>query len=83
MFVPISIQDYVRLHLASNSGVDRDDLIARLRSALEAVRAGARCECGERAWVIGSAEVGMSCFTCITGEAMPDDDYEIDETLRQ
>jgi TolB-like protein len=30
---------------------------------------------------IGSAEVGAACFTCITGEAWPDSDYEIDEAL--
>jgi len=29
--------------------------------------------------VIGSAFVGNACFTCITGEADPSDDYEIAE----
>jgi hypothetical protein len=31
--------------------------------------------------VIGSASVGNSCFTCITGESSPDNDYEIDGAL--
>jgi hypothetical protein len=52
-----------------------------LRSALASARAGARCECGGPIWVIGSAEVGLSCFTCITGEADPSDDYEIAEAM--
>lgn len=42
-------------------------------------QAGARCDCGEPIWVIGSAETGHMCFTCITGEADPSEDYEIAE----
>jgi hypothetical protein len=33
--------------------------------------------------VIGSAVVGNACFTCITGEAMPDNEYEIDEACEK
>jgi hypothetical protein len=39
------------------------------------------CRCGNPIWVIGSAVVGNACFTCITGEALPDDDFEIDEAM--
>jgi len=81
VFIPISIDDYVRQHIANNPGVDRDDLIQRLHTALASARAGARCACGSRIWVIGSAEVGLSCFTCITGEADPSEDYEIAEAI--
>ena len=81
MFVPISIDDYVQKHIAANAGVDREDLTQRLRYALRAARAGARCACGGPIWVIGSAEAGLSCFTCITGEAAPDHDYEIAEAI--
>jgi len=80
-FIPISIDDYVRKHLASNPDVDRADLVRRLQYALAEARSGARCGCGGPIWVIGSAEAGLSCFTCITGEAQPDDDYEIDEAI--
>ena len=31
--------------------------------------------------VPGSAFAGNACFTCITGEAYPDGDYEIDEAI--
>jgi hypothetical protein len=78
-FVPIEIEAYVRLHVKSNRGVDAADVTARLRKTLEAYKAGRRCECGEPIWVIGSAEVGYMCFTCITGEASPSSDYEIAE----
>jgi hypothetical protein len=76
-FTPISQQEYVELHLRSNPGTDRNDLEKRLRYAMDAQEREIRCKCGEEIWIIGSAEVGLSCFTCITGEATPDDDYEV------
>lgn len=78
-FVPIRLDEYVQLHLKRNPGVVAADITARLQSALEAYKAGQRCYCGAPIWVIGSAEAGLSCFTCITGEADPSDDYEIAE----
>ncbi|HZL84595.1 MAG TPA: hypothetical protein VFD07_04370 [Candidatus Krumholzibacteria bacterium] len=80
-FIPIPIEAYVQKHLSSNRGVDRKDLVRRLQYALAASRSGSRCECGNPIWVIGSAEVGLRCFTCITGEANPSGDYEIDEAI--
>jgi hypothetical protein len=79
-FVPISIARYVSRHVARNPGVDPTDLRVRLRDALEAKLAGARCDCGQPIWALGSAEVGYRCFTCITGEAVPDNDYEVVST---
>lgn len=80
-FVPISIARYVELHLAANPGTDREDFTKRLTAMVEASKTGARCQCGAPIWTIGSAEAGMGCFTCLTGEAVPDGDYEIDEVL--
>jgi len=70
-FTPIGLDAYVKKHLVSNPGVDPAELKARLRSVLAAKEAGQRCACGEEIWVLGSAEVGLMCFTCITGEAVP------------
>jgi hypothetical protein len=78
-FVPIRLEDYVPLHLKSNPGEKQADVTARLKSALRAYQAGVRCSCGEPIWVIGSAEAGHMCFTCITGSTDPSDDYEIVE----
>jgi hypothetical protein len=78
-FVPIQLKEYVKLHLRSNPKENAADLTARLQSALEDYNAGNRCQCGEPIWVIGSAQVGLMCFTCITGEADPSEDYEIAE----
>ena len=75
-FVPITLEEYVKKHLASNPGVNAAELKTRLCNALAAKQAGERCACGGEIWVLGSAEVGLMCFTCITGEAMPDKDYE-------
>jgi hypothetical protein len=76
-FAPITIEAFVKLHVKSNPGEDPAALESRLHKALEAHKAGATCDCGEPIWVIGPAFAGNACFTCITGEAMPDDDYEI------
>ena len=76
-FTPISIARYVKLHAASNPGTDVVELSRHLRQVLEAKTAGEHCQCGKPIWVIGSAQVGLGCFTCITGDAVPDNDYEV------
>ncbi len=78
-FTPIKFDDYVERHLESNPGCSRKEITDGLKDALSAYKKGVRCDCGEPIWVIGSAVIGYSCFACITGEAKPDDDYEIDE----
>jgi hypothetical protein len=81
-FVPISIQDYVRIHLKSNPRDKEAQLTAQLQWALKELKAGAVCNCGEPIWVLGSAQVGLMCFTCITGSTDNSKDYEIDEACR-
>ena len=79
-FVPISLEDYVELHLASNPGTTREEITTALKETLEDYKRGAKCiVCGNPIWVIGSAFGSNMCFTCITGESIPEDDYEIDE----
>jgi hypothetical protein len=81
-FSPIKLEDYVQLHLKSNPDTSRKEIESWLRSALTDHKAGAKCHCGNPIWVIGSALVENACFTCITGEAMPDNDFEIDEAMQ-
>jgi hypothetical protein len=78
-FTPIRLKDYVRLFLRGNPGEKEAAVTARLQSALQAYKEGARCHCGSPIWVIGSAEAGNTCFTCCTGESDPSDDYELFE----
>ena len=81
-FVPIGIEQYIQQHVRSNPDEKPDALRTRLRECVTAVLRGERCQCGEPIWAIGSAVAGHACFTCITGEAAPSADYEIDEVLR-
>jgi hypothetical protein len=83
-FAPIKLRDYVRKHVKNNPGTNEREYTARLEAALAAYKAGAVCSnCGQPIWVIGSAEVGHMCFTCITGEADPSEDYEIAEACHK
>jgi hypothetical protein len=81
MFYPISLKDYVEKFVRDNPGESKRAVEERLRNALSYALAEAKCSCGNPLWVVGAAEAGLFCFTCITGEAMPDEDYEIDEHL--
>jgi hypothetical protein len=80
-FSPIKMEDYILSHIESNPGTSRKEIESGLRSALADHKAGIKCDCGNSIWVIGSAVMGNACFTCITGEASPDDDFEIDEAM--
>ena len=81
-FTPIGMEDYIRRHMKSNPDTSRKEIESGLRSALADYKAGVRCDCGNPIWVIGSAVMGNACFTCITGEAMPASDFEIDEAIK-
>jgi hypothetical protein len=80
-FRPISIDKYVKMHLKSNPSENEMDLRRRLNAALEDYKMGIKCACGNDIWVIGSASTGNSCFTCITGESFPYDDFELDSAI--
>ena len=82
-FVPISIDKYIKKHLKNNPSENEKDLRKRLGSAITDYQNGEKCSCGNDIWVIGSASVGNSCYTCITGESMPVDDYEIDSAIKK
>jgi hypothetical protein len=82
-FIPIKLEKFVEKYIKSNQGTSRKEITNRLKAALSDYKSGIKCECGNTIWVIGSAVVGNACFTCITGEAMPDDDYEIDEACEK
>ena len=78
-FVSISLEDYVKEHLKHNPDTSREEITEGLKDALAAYQNGRKCDCGNPLWVIGSAVAGFACFTCITGEAQPDNDVEIAE----
>jgi len=82
-FVPISIDQYVKVHLKNNPTFNEVELRKSLHRALNDYDKGIKCSCGNDIWVIGSAIVGNSCFSCITGESTPNEDYEIDSAIKK
>jgi len=82
-FLPISINSYIKKHLKNNPGVNEKDLRKQLNKALADYRKGIKCSCGNDIWVVGSASVVNSCFTCLTGESFPTDDYEIESAIKK
>lgn len=81
-FEPISIDNFIKMHLKSNPDETEKNLRKLLNSALANYKNGDKCYCGNDIWVIGSAFVGNMCFTCITGESNPSDDYELDSAIK-
>lgn len=71
------------MHLKNNPLENEKELRKRLNSTLEDYKNGVKCSCGNYIWVIGSASVGNSCFTCITGESYPTEDYEINSAIKK
>lgn len=79
-FTPISPEEFVQKTLRANPSMTRDEIEPGLAYAIAARRTGEQCRCGNPIWVAGSALAGLACFTCITGDATPDSDFEIAPT---
>ena len=71
----------MELYVDANPGVSREEVRGGLLAALDDHKRGEQCDCGNPIWVVGSAVAGNACFTCITGDAVPGDDYELDEAM--
>jgi len=80
MFIPISIDDFIKSYLKNNPEESASQIRESLNRAVDAKKSGAACNtCGQPIWAIGTATVGWyGCFTCITGESDNSEDYEID-----
>ena len=78
-FSPISKSEYIDKHIKSNPSESKEEVMQAINSALTDYKNGVKCNCGNPIWIIGSAVSGNACFTCITHESTPDNDYEIDE----
>ena len=77
-FCPIELEDYLDRHMGSNPSDDRDLIKKNIKKMISFHKEGVRCHCGNEIWVIGSAIKDFpQCFFHVTGEARPDDDFEI------
>ena len=83
MWIPITIDDYVKLHLKKNPKENEKVLRVRLEAALGDYKNGVKCQCGKDIWIVGSASATFACFSCITGKKHPLGDYEIDSALEK
>ena len=81
MWTPISIDKFVKIHLKKNPNENEKVLRVRIEAALDDYKNGVKCQCGKDIWIVGSAAAPFSCFSCITGKAHPQGDYEIDSAL--
>jgi hypothetical protein len=81
MWIPITIDDYVKVHLKKNPNENEKVLRVRIEAALEDYKNGIKCQCGRDIWIVGSATAPFGCFNCISGREFPAGDYEIDGAL--
>lgn len=81
MWIPITLDEYLKLHLKKNPNENEKVLRVRIEAALDDYKNGVKCQCGKDIWVVGSASSPFGCFSCITGRDYPRGDYEIDGAL--
>jgi hypothetical protein len=81
MWIPISIDKFVKIHLKKNPDKNEKILRVRIEAALDDYKNGIKCQCGKDIWIVGSASAPFGCFSCITGKEHPLGDYEIDSAL--
>jgi hypothetical protein len=81
MWIPITIDEYVKIHLQNNPNENEKVLRVRIEAALDDYNKGVKCKCGKDIWIVGSASAPFACFSCITGKELPLGDYEIDGAL--
>lgn len=81
MWIPITIDEYLKLHLKKNPNENEKVLRVRIEAALDDYKNGVKCQCGKDIWIVGSASSPFGCFSCITGRDYPRGDYEIDGAL--
>lgn len=81
MWIPITIDEYVKIHLKKNPNENEKVLRVRIEAALDDYKKGVKCQCGKDIWIVGSASTPFGCFSCLTGRDYPGGEYEIDDAL--
>ena len=77
-FKKISVDFFIEKYKMNNPKEDLEKLRNDIQYFKELKIGGAKCNCGNSLWVIGSAISGKGCYTCITGESDYSNDYEIE-----
>ena len=78
--IKVSVEEYADIVSNANQRLQRDQVVGWLKEALKGKKDGAICiRCGSPIWAAGSAITGRyMCFSCLTGERIDTDDYEIE-----
>lgn len=80
-FKGISLENFIKSYLKQHPEKEEETVRKNLLSSLADFKAGARCECGQDIWVIGSSFSGSKCFRCIIGQESSSEDLEIIDAL--
>jgi hypothetical protein len=83
MFIPISIDNFIKEHLENFPGENEKVLRLRLEEALLNYQKGIKCTCGNDIWIIGAVTAWNSCFSCNTGKKHRAGDYDIDSAIEK
>jgi hypothetical protein len=81
MWIPITIDEYVKIYLQENPDEKEKVLRVRIEAAIDDYKNGIKCQCGKDIWIVGSASSPFGCFSCISGRDFPEGDYEIEGFL--
>ncbi len=71
IWIPVTIDEYVKIHLQKNPDENEKVLRVRIEAALDDYKNGVKCQCGKDIWIVGSASSPFDCFSCITGIDYP------------
>ncbi|MDP6354087.1 MAG: hypothetical protein QF473_03230 [Planctomycetota bacterium] len=77
-FISIRPDEFADLVHEECPDLDRAEIVEHILHARNEYKKGKRCDCGEELWVAGAALAGIACFKCITGQDVPDEDFEIE-----
>jgi hypothetical protein len=79
MWIPITIDKFVKLHLKKNPGEKENVPRFRIEAALDNYENAVKCQCGKDIWIVGSVTAPFACFSCKTGKDHPRGDYELNQ----
>jgi hypothetical protein len=83
MWIPITIDEYVKLHLKKHKNENEKVIRVRIEAALDDYQKGVKCKCGNDIWIVGSASTPEGCYTCLSGKRHPAGEFEIDTALEK
>ena len=67
MWIPVTIDEYVKIHLQKNPDENEKVLRVRIEAALDDYKNGVKCHCGKDSFSgFGFAELATARFPCVS-----------------